>query len=153
MVVSNFGRILDLSVCSGIEFQTYQGHHHVDPTSTKAQYHKSQIHVGMLEDALRHCQWSEPPVLESNPQWGNCPSVNEVSQAYSLNKKQHQAFCTIAIACLTTWMKDDTKSHNQVPVDSKQLIMYLGGLGGSGKSRVIKSVQTLFEKWGQDLRR
>ena len=114
MDVSNFGRIFDLSACSGIEFQTYKGHHHVDPTSTKAQYPKRQIQVGMLEDALRDCQWSEPAVLESNPQCGDCPSVKEVSQAYSLNKKQHQAFCTIAMACLTTWMKDDTKIHNQI---------------------------------------
>ena len=152
--VSTFERIADLSLYSIDELQNYHKTGDSNSTLLSAEsqlYPKRQVCVEMLEEALRQCEWSESVILESNPKCNEYPSVANVSRAYSLNMKQHQAFCVIATACLRTWQHHSLNGDNEtkkysIP-DTKQLIMYLGGLGGSGKSRVIKSTQALFSKW------
>ncbi|KAG2004898.1 ATP-dependent DNA helicase PIF1 [Coprinopsis cinerea AmutBmut pab1-1] len=58
--------------------------------------------------------------------------INDTVNEYSLNKEQERAFKIVAnhAACLAP----------------KQLLMYLGGMGGTGKSQVIKSLISMFEK-------
>jgi hypothetical protein len=34
--------------------------------------------------------------------------------------------------------------------EAKQLLMYVGGEGGTGKTQLIRAIQTLFHSWGHD---
>ena len=73
-------------------------------------------------------------------------SLREVSQAHSLNKLQHACFKLLGSALLAE-LKFDAGVTKEKP---SQVICYLGGAGGTGKSRVVKSLLALQQSWGQD---
>ena len=58
--------------------------------------------------------------------------INAVIVEFALNKEQERAFHIIANHAATT--------------SSEQLKMYLGGMGGTGKSQVFKAVMAMFER-------
>ena len=93
------------------------------------------------------------------------PTLKEHSQHWSLNGKQHKAFLLMAAALLqnifsvnnaTTAQQSSsaidcisrisTQLEQILPL-SKQLLMFLGGCGGSGKSRVIESFIDFSRRW------
>jgi hypothetical protein len=78
-------------------------------------------------------------------------SLGVVSKAYQLNRKQHFAFALIGRALLATikYRIQSATSFVSDVVDPppEQLLMYLGGEGGTGKSRVISAVQHLARSW------
>ena len=74
-------------------------------------------------------------------------SLREVSLAHSLNKLQHAAFNVDVGAALLGELKVDSGTGKDKP---EQIICYLGGAGGTGKSRVIKALLSLQESWDQD---
>lgn len=120
-----------------------------------------------LERALRTsaysvtaCDGSEPDVLEAD-----FPTLDEQSKHWTLNEKQHQAFLlggaaflqhisnanaidpsqhTVSSKRITTAIKEHLKKL--LPKDG-QLIMYLGGSGGTGKSRVIRAFVDFSRRW------
>jgi len=64
--------------------------------------------------------------------------INETASAFSLNAEQLRAFRLIA------------NHGSSVALD--QLLMYLGGMGGTGKSQVIKSLMHLFKERNESYR-
>ena len=56
--------------------------------------------------------------------------INEIQKKYDLNAEQEQAFKII--------------THHSVMPDSEQLMMYTGGMAGTGKTQVIKAVIAYF---------
>ncbi|ETP30830.1 hypothetical protein F442_20244 [Phytophthora nicotianae P10297] len=68
------------------------------------------------------------------------PSLRDVSSFYQLNRKQHKMFTRAGSRLLQTIVSDDSGSVDQ-------MIGFLAGLPGSGKSRVIKSLQALAKAW------
>ena len=58
--------------------------------------------------------------------------IEDTIVEFKLNVEQERAFCIVA--------------NHATQNKSSQLKMYLGGMGGTGKSQVIKSLMTLFEK-------
>ena len=58
--------------------------------------------------------------------------VDDTVKQYRLNEEQEHAFRIVA---------NHASSKNQ-----EQLTMYLGGMGGTGKSQVIKALITFFER-------
>lgn len=62
--------------------------------------------------------------------------ASHCARKYMLNDDQVRAFRIIAQACHHTWNNDS-------------LMMYVGGCGGTGKSRVIETVSYFFESIGQ----
>ena len=58
--------------------------------------------------------------------------IDAIVVEFSLNKEQERAFRIIA--------------NHAASSSSEQLKMYLGGMGGTGKSQVIKAVMTMFER-------
>ena len=58
--------------------------------------------------------------------------IDSICSDYSLNEEQERAFRIIA-------------NHVVLP-NSEPLKMYIGGMGGTGKSQVLKAVSTFFEK-------
>jgi hypothetical protein len=86
---------------------------------------------------------------------GKFPCVHDVSFAYGLKHRQHVAFVTMAQALLTTWRSREdynlsnsqslTKMVDQIGKD--QLLLYLYGCGGTGKSHVIDAVHAFCIAW------
>jgi hypothetical protein len=64
--------------------------------------------------------------------------IDTISQEYSLNDEQDRAFRIIA-------------NHVVIP-NSEPLKMYIGGMGGTGKSRVLTAVSNFFERRGEAYR-
>jgi len=58
--------------------------------------------------------------------------IDDIIIEFNLNKEQERAFCIIANHATTS--------------SSEQLKMYLGGMGGTGKSQVIKALISMFER-------
>jgi hypothetical protein len=77
--------------------------------------------------------------------------ISDVSAQFTLNRLQHAAFRTIGSALLKRWKRSDNfgyQSENvQEGLRKDQLLFYLGGEGGTGKTRVIGAVQELCSSW------
>ncbi len=116
--------------------------------------------LGDATHTVTTCDGTEPIILESN-----FPTLNEQSKHWSLNAKQHQAFLLAGAALLqhisktnsidpsnqTTSCRNLTTAITEhlnilLPKDG-QLIMYLGGSGGTGKSRVIQAFVDFSRRW------
>lgn len=96
------------------------------------------------------------------------PTIQEHSQHWTLNQKQHMAFVLMAGAILhylysincdftedrmsqnkemMKRLKNILDQLNEILPDSKQLLMFLSGCGGSGKSRIIKAFLDFARRW------
>ena len=120
-----------------------------------------------LEKALRESRHlkatsheKDPPELDSN-----FPSIQDHSKHWKLNEKQHSAFILCAAALLKhIWsanqedetvygykchqVSEDIKKHLAVIFSSSEnLIFYLGGAGGTGKSRVVQAFVDYARRW------
>ena len=65
--------------------------------------------------------------------------LTEITNEFTLNQKQTIAFMKIGQTLITENNKTDDDNTNQ-------LLAYIGGPGGTGKSQMIKAVQKLFSK-------
>ncbi|KAJ7080289.1 hypothetical protein C8R43DRAFT_1092852 [Mycena crocata] len=64
--------------------------------------------------------------------------VASVSKGWNLNEEQDRAFKLVA--------------NHSIAEDPEQLKMYLGGIGGTGKTRVIQALQEFFEERDEEHR-
>ena len=111
-------------------------------------------------DEPRLSDGSEPELLEAN-----FPSLQEQSKHWSLNAEQHDAFLLMGAALLQhvhTTNQLSELEHNQrlvakihkinnyldavLPIN-RQLVMFLAGSGGTGKSRVIQCFKDFARRW------
>jgi len=80
-------------------------------------------------------------------------SISDISVAYTLNKGQHVALKAIGTALFSRWKEAEASDHSGAQLEATlrdgQLLMFLGGEGGTGKSRIIDAVQTLCGSWGR----
>ncbi|RLN92727.1 hypothetical protein BBJ28_00020432 [Nothophytophthora sp. Chile5] len=88
-------------------------------------------------------------------------TIAEVSRAFTLNQRQHAAFTIIATALLRTFLRQEqaglelvtgassgrSSQDFQVQLRDEQLLMFLGGAGGTGKSRVIDAINAFCVSW------
>jgi hypothetical protein len=65
-------------------------------------------------------------------------TITSIAEEFSFNKEQRKAFNIIA-------------NHATI-VGPNQLLMYLGGMGGTGKSQVIKSLEAYFKARSESYR-
>ena len=103
--------------------------------------------VSVFDSAMSDSMWVPGVEFVAEPRpIRDQASIREVSQAYSLNKLQHVALKLVGTALLNEF-KVDARCVNEKP---EQVLCYLGGAGGTGKSRVIKALLGLQNSWGQD---
>ena len=116
-----------------------------------------------LEKALRESRHlkttigaNDPPELDSN-----FPSIQDHSSHWKLNEKQHSAFILCAAALLKhIWsanQDDEWKCHKvseeikkhlaEIFSENEHLRFYLGGAGGTGKSRVVQAFVDYARRW------
>ncbi|GMF12526.1 unnamed protein product [Phytophthora lilii] len=105
---------------------------------------------GCLSD--KHMEWKQSVSLTSSPKLTkNFVSIFETSRAYTLNEGQHYAFKAIGKALLSRWRQAETLRDPEVSLSSvlfkTQLLLFLGGEGGTGKSRIVDAVQAFCESW------
>lgn len=72
------------------------------------------------------------------------PTLGEVSSRFTLNKMQHIAFCIAGKALLEAFSRSLRDS-----APGKPLRMYIGGEGGTGKSRIVAALRYLAKHWGR----
>ena len=121
--------------------------------------------IEIFDDAMQPSQlaWTSPQSFTSTSQrrLPALATLQEVSQFYTLNELQHIAFITIGKALLTRWrgrhdpailrpsaLVTDLQDLS-IQLQEQQLLMFLGGEGGTGKSRVIDAVNVLCSSWGK----
>lgn len=87
-----------------------------------------------------------------------------MSHAFTLNQRQHAAFTIIATALLRTFLRqeqsdielatgaisDHSRHDFEAKLRDEQLLMFLGGAGGTGKSRIIDAVSTFCTSWHRE---
>ncbi len=78
------------------------------------------------------------PVCDEITRIPGADVIQEVSKQFDLNHKQAHAFQLIA--------NNVIKRMNGEP--TKQILMYIGGAGGTGKTRVIKAIEHLHDRLG-----
>jgi hypothetical protein len=114
--------------------------------------------VELLDTALMasNLEWHTPKTasIRGSPDvHQHFATILQVSREYSLNERQHYAFRLIGCALLSRWrhaelLKEDCKDLASVLRES-QLLLFLGGEGGTGKTRIVDAVQDLCKSWGR----
>jgi hypothetical protein len=74
-------------------------------------------------------------------------SINDVSRAFRLNQPQHLAFSIIASGLLWSFVYARQENVNDKARSEHQRLLCLHGLGGSGKSTVIRAWIALAQCW------
>ena len=101
----------------------------------------------MLRDAIDESKWSDFKFHYSENRerkYSINPTINQVSALFTLNEKQHVAFSIAGSALLDSFLRAIQKDSQGVP-----LRMYIGGVGGTGKSRIVEALRYLSRTWGQ----
>ena len=62
--------------------------------------------------------------------------LDNIVERFNLNSEQECAFCTVA---------------NHTLSETERLSMYLGGMGETGKSQVIKALMTFLEECNEEI--
>lgn len=118
--------------------------------------------IELLSEALRseNMAWSPsngettPSVIEPYA------SLQSISRAKSLNERQHIAFCIAGKALLKKFYHQELAQQHlgdgnssadyERSVERDQLLMFLGGAGGTGKTRVIGALSALCSSWHRE---
>ncbi|OWZ18810.1 hypothetical protein PHMEG_0007035 [Phytophthora megakarya] len=90
-------------------------------------------------------------------------SITDVSRAFTLNQRQHAAFVIVATALLRRFLRQEQAGLDQASgrgcsntrdfesqLHDDQLLMFLGGAGGTGKSRVIDALSEFCASWHRE---
>lgn len=123
--------------------------------------------IALLQNALENdLKWSPPPQPSPHDTPPPSPlkpyaSIVEVSQAFTLNQRQHVAFTLIATSLLQRFLRQElggVQGRNsgyctdnfEARFTDDQLLLFLGGAGGTGKSRVIDAIDAFCTSWHRD---
>jgi len=85
-----------------------------------------------------------PATLVAHPYQSN----DEISKQFNLNAKQDKAYMLVANT-LEAEIKNESKFPSEKSAPIAQLRLYIGGPGGTGKSRVVDALKCLFKSRGK----
>jgi hypothetical protein len=142
----------DLTLCDNVADSDI-AHDVVSVAALQLNIEEVQTSVTLIEDALlgRYQQWTNRP----SPQPGQqahpdaLPTnsfIETASHAFYLNEKQHIIFTLCARAMLSTWLYA-IKDSDAKMIPAEQFLGFLGGEGGTGKSRVIHALRAFAISW------
>lgn len=104
-----------------------------------------EVIVQLLEEPLKRDQWTKGSVNRPEPSHvGPCASIEDISRAFGLNKKQHVCLQIAGRALLKSFV-GAVKGTNPAPA----LRMHIAGEEGTGKSRVIHAIRQLASSWAR----
>lgn len=130
-------------------------------TGNVVPYEDLPMRVELIKDAIADSSRSDFSIgdsvtrSEAISSLRNCPTLRQVSEAHTLNAMQHIAFKIIGSALLNTFRTDvenvdmDDSFRAMENDKPEQLKMYLGGAAGTGKTQLVRAVQSLAEQWGR----
>ena len=144
-------------------FEALRQHHDGSTVELVQKWQRLSIptRVQIINEALlnRNRSSSDPMELPQ-PTLKEFPTIAEASAHANLNEDQHAAFIYIAGTFLSTLHRacvaeDQTPAPHlsraltaEVGFLHQQLLMYLGGQGGCGKSHLLKAVRAFVTQWG-----
>ncbi|KAG6953745.1 hypothetical protein JG687_00012220 [Phytophthora cactorum] len=80
-------------------------------------------------------------------------TIFRTSREYTLNERQHYALMLIGRPFLSRWRHAENLVNDCADLTSilrySQLLLFLGGGGGTGKSHIVDVVQALCKSWGR----
>jgi hypothetical protein len=113
--------------------------------------------IEMINDAVEQLNMAWDPACPHRA--GDPTSVRafatiaDISRAFTLNEHQHCAVKVIGTALLNRWKNIEASVYLEdnvsTALERDQLLLFLGGQGGTGKSRVIDAIQALCNSWGR----
>lgn len=124
-------------------------------------FSNAETRLERLEECFVEVPW---PNRQQNPRWSHdtlptFPTISLVSEAFKLNMWQHVIFEMAARHLLYEYSRDIDSAlnepifphgHIRQPYQIKpQLVAYLGGEAGTGKSVVIHALLAFAKKWGR----
>jgi hypothetical protein len=82
------------------------------------------------------------------------PTITEVSKYFTLTAKQHACFTIVALSLLRGWQNREINKEISDRdfiefTKQNQNLIFLTGEGGTGKSRIIDSIEYFCKKWGR----
>ncbi|KAF1793211.1 hypothetical protein GQ600_14893 [Phytophthora cactorum] len=129
----------------------------VAPVSSTVSTSRYTEVVELLSVALlpKNMEWKPPPSpnMKTTPALNKrLTSISETSSIFTLNEKQLCAFRLMGKALLSRWKQMEAV---ETPVDDitpllcdNQILIFLGGEGGTGKSRICNALHALCNSWG-----
>lgn len=108
---------------------------------------------GIIDEILQpnHLRWEPVPYERESATIPPYSGVSAISQAFTLNKLQHGGFAITATHLLKRWRQNTTSNSTTLTLDEtlmeQHLLLFLGGEGGTGKSRVIGALRELCSSW------
>ena len=125
--------------------------HHRDASATQTFIsifdQDARVMVRILRDGIDQRKWSGMKNNYSEDREKKDlinPSIHQVSELFTLNEKKHVAFSIACSALLDSFSRAIQRDSQGVP-----LRMYIGGVGGTRKSRIIEAFRYLSKAWGQ----
>lgn len=107
----------------------------------EAQFPALETRLRLVTSALSDVEWIDPAEHPGEtPPLQACPSLLDISRSFSLNRKQHKALVKFGSKLLESFTLDANSDQ--------QLVGFLGGKPGAGKSQVIHALQMLAQMWG-----
>jgi len=75
-------------------------------------------------------------------------TAHQIADRFTLNPKQYQIFMLVSNT-LDAELHNDTLLQTEQRISVQQLKMYVGGPGGTGKSRIVDAIKYLFKQRGK----
>jgi hypothetical protein len=100
--------------------------------------------VSMLTNASNHSTWVPPPKHLKDVPLPAFPTLLQVSQCFQLGMKQHYIFNAVGQKLISA-LKYQEGTNEELP---SQVISFLQGPAGYGKSQVIRALLHFAEMWG-----
>jgi hypothetical protein len=135
---------------SQADTSTPKTHYIID--NTKTAYHllgEPTTHKAMKDSIneqktlAKQADASQPSTTTTSDGKFDDTTLNEISKQFTLNAEQHLAFFKVGQTLL------QELNYPETEIQPPQLLAYIGGPGGTGKSQVIKAIQHLFSHCGR----
>jgi hypothetical protein len=155
------------------ELNRYVEEHSTDASAPSEHYHQERPAdvIELLSNALdpAAATWEPSDRRQQRPDVSHYATVTEVSRAFTLNERQHTAFAIVTSALLQTFLRQEQaglevstaagapdsssgRGHHdfEAQLQDQQVLMFLGGAGGTGKSRVIDAISAFCVSWHRE---
>jgi hypothetical protein len=118
----------------------------VDPQTPAVGLMSRNTMVHKIVVATQNIAWRDP-ASHARPDLGAKPTLRDVALHCTLNKKQHEMFVLVGCALLSSYRDDLAIVPLERADQTDQVLAFMSGAAGTGKSAVIRALLLLAAKW------